>query len=155
MSAHDPVPGAGGFDLSPRYGARLLVTLCLLIFTVLVPMLETNATHLLNPAWPAHARLHEGWQLLTNAAIGLLALVRTWTPGRLGSACLLGTLVSGGFVLAWLARDVYGGSMQGTSTAAATWLGVDAAVLVMAAALGVFLVTGLRVWLAARNGPGI
>lgn len=118
--------------------ARALVTLCLLVFPVLVPLLEVNASHLLNPSWPAHARLHEAWQLLANGAVALCAIAWTWMHGRFRQACLLGMLLAGSFVLAWLLREAYGGSMQGTTTGGSKVLGVDLAVAVMTATLCVF-----------------
>lgn len=128
MSAHD----------TPSWCARTLVTLCLLIFPLLVPLLEANASHLFNTHWPPHARLHEAWQLMANAAVATCAIAWAWTPGRFRQACLLGMLLSGSFVVAWSLRDAYGGSMAGTTTGGAKVLGLDLAVAVMAAAFCVF-----------------
>lgn len=50
---------------------KIAVTFAALLFGLIVPILEVNATHLLNPLWPSHGRLHEAWQLLTNTAIAL------------------------------------------------------------------------------------
>lgn len=125
MYAHPPRRILG---ILPRIG----VTCLLLLPTVLVPYLEINATHLLNPQWPAHARLHEGWQLMTNSALGLLALAWTWSRGGLARACALGAIVTGSFVVAWLLRGMYGGSMAGTATSGVALLGYDAALVAMA-----------------------
>lgn len=118
---------------------RLLASLLLLVPLVLVPRLEINPTHLLNPNWPPHARLHEAWQLATNATIAALALASVWMRDGLARGCVLGAIVSGGFVVAWLTRDLYGGAMTGTSTAALTVLGLDAAVVIMASAFVVHM----------------
>lgn len=116
---------------SAAFVHRLLVTCALLVFVAAVPALEIDDTHLLNPKWPPHARLHEAWQLATNALLGLLATVWTWTPRRFTASCLLGLAISGGFVLAWWLRSLYGGSMQGTTSAAAGVAGMDPAVLLV------------------------
>ena len=45
-----------------------------IMLTVVIPVFELKSTHLTNPEWPSHARLHEAWQLLTNAAISVIAI---------------------------------------------------------------------------------
>lgn len=118
---------------------RLIASALLLFPLILIPYLELNVTHLLNPEWPAHARMHEAWQLVTNAGIASLALGWTWTRDGLARGSALGALVTAGFVVAWLMRDFYGGAMAGTTTAAYSLLGFDAALVVMAAAATSFL----------------
>lgn len=120
-------------------GSRLAATVCLAVVGLLVPALEINATHLLNPSWPPHARLHEAWQLATNTGLSAWAVFLAWR-GRMRMACVIGLFLTGGFLLAWAARSVYGGSMAGTSAAAASILGIDAAVLVMGLAFVTLLV---------------
>lgn len=53
---------------------RLLTTSGLLVPLILLPVLEVTDTHVFNPTWPPHARLHEVWQLTTNVGIALVAL---------------------------------------------------------------------------------
>ena len=47
--------------------AKCTSSVCILVYMVLLPYLEWNASHVFNLAWPAHARFHEVWQLCTNA----------------------------------------------------------------------------------------
>lgn len=91
--------------------ARVLVTLGVVVYGLVVPLLEINATHVFDPLWPPHARLHEVWQLSTNSAIGLLSLWLVWSRGAVRLASVLAMLVTGGFLLAYAGRAVYGGSM--------------------------------------------
>lgn len=133
------------------FAHRLLATAALLVFVVVVPALELGDTHLRNPHWPPHARLHEGWQLATNALLGLLAIAWAWTPRRFIAACLLGLALAGGFVAAWWLRGAYGGSMAGTTSTAVAVAGVDPAVLLVHALALAFA------WLAVaarRRRPG-
>lgn len=111
-------------------GGKLLATLCLAVVGLIVPFLEISDTHLFNEAWHLHARLHEAWQLATNTALSLLAMGLVWC-NRGVLACVIGMLVNGGFLLAWMTQGLYGGSMAGTSTAGAMVAGMDAAVLVV------------------------
>lgn len=134
--------------MSSTLPMRLVLTVCLLIPGLLVPVLEVNATHLTNPAWPAHARLHEGWQLITNSALCAWALWLAWARAELRQAAVLGQIVIGGFLLAYLLRDGYGGSMAGTTTGALARDGVEPAVLIMSAAF--LLLTAVQ-WQARRR----
>lgn len=91
---------------------RILLTIGIALYAVVVPYLEINDTHVFNPAWVAHARIHEVWQLLTNSSLGLVALWFTWieSSGK-GKASVIALLVTGGFLAAYLLQDLYGGSM--------------------------------------------
>lgn len=44
--------------------ARIMITLCILLYAAGVPYLEVNETHVFNMEWPSHARLHNVWQLI-------------------------------------------------------------------------------------------
>lgn len=91
--------------------SKLLITIGIVFYAVVVPVLEINQTHVFNPAWEPHARLHEVWQLFTNTALGAFSLWLVWFKGNLRLASLLTLFVTGGFLLAYGLRDVYGGSM--------------------------------------------
>lgn len=109
------------------------VGLSAIIFTVLIPALELNSTHLTNPDWPSHARLHEAWQLLTNSAISVLALGCVWTDRapRIGISLALVICVS--FLAAWALGPVYGGSMLHTDGTQMAVGGINFAVIVVIA----------------------
>ncbi|MFZ5669218.1 MAG: hypothetical protein ACOY4K_06975 [Pseudomonadota bacterium] len=91
---------------------RVSVSCAAFVLGVLIPLLEVNGTHLFNSQWPAHARLHEAWQLLTNSALSLICLWLAWgrSAERLASAILLAS--TGSFLVAFALRGAYGGSMK-------------------------------------------
>lgn len=91
--------------------ARIALTVGALIYGAVVPVLELNRTHVWNPAWPAHARLHEVWQLLTNSSFALLSLWWIWFVRRAKLPAIVAAIVTGGFLVAYVLRDGYGGSM--------------------------------------------
>ncbi len=99
-------------ELRPVLAARLMLTLTTLVYVIALPWLELGDTHVWNPEWPPHARLHEVWQLATNGMIGLYALWCLWGRGDLLLPALLNGFVMGGFLLAYLLRNEYGGSMS-------------------------------------------
>ncbi|WDG77874.1 hypothetical protein PUP68_18660 [Pseudomonas chlororaphis] len=119
--------------------AKLFVTIGIIFYAVVVPVLEINETHVFNPAWEPHARLHEVWQLFTNTAIGAFSLWLVWLKGNLRLSSLLTLLVTGGFLAAYGLRQSYGGSMVLTDGSEKLILGVN---------LGLFAYT-LAILLAA------
>lgn len=109
---------------------KILLTLSILLYAVVVPYLEINDTHVFNPAWVAHAKLHEVWQLITNSSLGAVALWLTWftVDGR-GKASLIALLVTGGFLAAFAMQDFYGGSMVHPDGTEKTVFGINVGVL--------------------------
>ncbi|MCU1730962.1 MULTISPECIES: hypothetical protein [unclassified Pseudomonas] len=105
--------------------AKLLVTIGVVFYAVLVPILEINETHVFNQAWAPHARLHETWQLFTNTAIGVYSVWLVWIRGDLKLASLLTLFVTGGFLMAYWLRDGYGGSMVLTDGSEKMILGIN------------------------------
>jgi hypothetical protein len=49
---------------------RIIITFCIVLYAIAVPFLEINDTHVFNPDWTPHVRIHEVWQLITNSGIG-------------------------------------------------------------------------------------
>ena len=90
---------------------KLLVTLGIVFYAVVVPIFELNDSHVFNPNWEAHARLHEVWQLATNCAIGAFSFWLVWFKANLRLSSLMTFFVTGGFLLAYALRGSYGGSM--------------------------------------------
>lgn len=122
--------------------AAVLVTLSALVSGIIIPIFELNETHLFNSNWPAHARLHEAWQLMTNSALSALSVFLIWSGRAPRLAILLSLIISVPFLLAFAAGSTYGGSMlhsDGTQMAVG---GMNLAVLV-ALALSSFLLLSL------------
>ena len=118
---------------------RLALTFCAIVFGGVVPWLEWNATHVFNPEWPAHARLHEVWQLATNSLLALYCLFKIWRVGTVGhksgysqslsDAALLTLIVTGGFFIARITQNFYGGSMLRSDGSEPILFGINIGVL--------------------------
>lgn len=121
---------------------KILLTLSALIYGAVVPILEVNATHVFNAQWPAHARLHEVWQLLTNSSFAVFALWLTWRKNEVRLPVVIGLLVTLGFLAAFVIRDCYGGSMVHTDGTEKRLLGMN---------IGVFGFTLVVAMLAAAD----
>lgn len=91
--------------------ARILATVGLLTFGIVIPYLEISETHVLNPDWSPHARLHSVWQISTNMSIALVAGWLIWRKGAVSLASVLGLCVMGGVLAAHLLAGRYGGSL--------------------------------------------
>lgn len=126
--------------------AKLIITIGALLYGLGVPLLEINQTHVFNPQWEAHARLHEVWQLATNSALALLALWLTWRRQQIRLASLLSMLVTGGFLFAFFARHFYGGSMVLSDGSEKLVLGINLGLF----AFGIVLVLLGLVFLRAK-----
>ncbi len=117
---------------------KALITLGILVYGLLVPILEVNPSHVFNPDWPAHALLHEVWQLITNSMLGLYCLWLTWVKKDLILSSVIGMLVTGGFLLAFLLKETFEGSMVHPDGSEATLMGMNAGVLVFTFVFVVF-----------------
>lgn len=118
---------------------KILITLCALIYGLAVPILEVNSTHVFNPHWPAHARLHEVWQLITNSGLAAYTLWLTWSKKDIRLSVAIGLLVTVGFLISFLIRDSYGGSMVHTDGSEKTLMGMNIGVLGFLLADGMLL----------------
>jgi len=88
-----------------------------------IPLLvDLSPTHVLNAAWPAHARLHEVWLLATGAMVSLVALYFIWfyqdsRAFGIALASVLMSCVLGGFFVAAATASLYGGILVDPVTA--------------------------------------
>ena len=99
---------------------------------LLIPLLEIGPTHVFNPDWPAHARLHEVWQLVTN---GLLSILSVFLVHRDNSRWIAGTMcltINLGFLAALTISSVYGGSMVHSDGSELLIAGINPASVILA-----------------------
>jgi len=91
---------------------KYFVTFAIILYAIVVPFLEINGTHVFNPDWTPHSRIHEVWQLITNSGLGLVCLWLVWRKEQLILGAILSFLVEGGFLVAFVLKNSYGGSMK-------------------------------------------
>ncbi|MEO0561978.1 MAG: DUF6640 family protein [Chloroflexota bacterium] len=92
---------------------RIVFTVLIVVYAVLPSIAEFNETHVFNPEWPGHARLHNVWFIAQNALLGILALYLIWgqrSRENLMIAGLIGTLIFGGFLIAGITAPIYDGT---------------------------------------------
>ena len=108
---------------------KTAITFSVILYAIVVPFLDINETHVWNPDWTPHVRIHEVWQLITNSSIGILCLWLVWYKKEVQLSTILSILVTGGFLLAFFLKDGYGGSMKYLDGSEKTVLGINIGVL--------------------------
>ena len=89
--------------------SKYLTTICLLLGTILPLIVDTGHTHLLNPDWDAHSRVHEVWRLSTNIFIAGIGLYLLWFSNYSLLTALLSMCIVLGFFSAIFTMSLYGG----------------------------------------------
>lgn len=108
---------------------KYIIMFSIILYGFAVPFLELNDTHVFNPDWTPHVRIHEVWQLITNTGIGILCLWLVWIIKELKISTILSMLITGGFLLSFILKDFYGGSMKYLDGSEKTLLGVNIGIL--------------------------
>ena len=76
-------------------------------------LIDVGITHLQNPDWDAHARVHEVWRLSTNSLIAMLGLYLVWVKQKEMLAALLSLCLLIGFWMSVFLMPFYGGLYVG------------------------------------------
>jgi hypothetical protein len=96
---------------------KFIITFSVLLYAVVVPYMELNVTHVFNPDWTPHVRIHEVWQLITNSSFGILS-------------SMISLIITGGFIVAFSLKNTYGGSMKYLDGSENTLMGLNLGIVV-------------------------
>ena len=110
--------------------SKYLTTICLLLGTMLPLIVDTGSTHLLNPDWDAHSRVHEVWRLSTNIFIAAIGLYLLWVSNYLLLPALLSSCIVLGFFSAIFTMSLYGGVTIGEGIEEPNPFGIPANIFV-------------------------
>ncbi|MDO9370342.1 MAG: hypothetical protein Q7T68_17380 [Sphingopyxis sp.] len=110
---------------------NLLLALCLVPVGLLTPILEIGPTHVFNPDWPGHARLHEVWQLVENSSFAIFCLWLAWGRGAIRLAASIGLVLTGSFLTSFLLAPLYAGTMRHSDGSERLVAGINSAVVIM------------------------
>ena len=124
-----------------NHKTRSIITFSILLYAIVVPFMEINATHVFNPNWTPHVRIHEVWQLITNSGIGLFCIWLVWGKNETKISAILSLLVTGGFLVAFMLQEFYGGSMKYLDGSEKQLLGINIGVLGFGIAFILLLIT--------------
>ena len=105
------------FSLDHVLFARIALSILCAVQGISTIAIDFNRTHATNPSWTGHARFHVVWQSSTVFLLSALEVLLLWGPmfsSRAGFylAALLAALSPIGFLLAFVCRKVYGGTLS-------------------------------------------
>jgi len=92
---------------------KILTSVCLILAGVGPLLLDIGDTHLFNPSWDEHSRVHEVWRLATNFMITSLGLYLIWNKNMLSIASLLSLCMILGFMVSVITMPLYNGLAVG------------------------------------------
>ena len=104
--------------------SKWLTTICLIIGSLLPIAVDTGHTHLLNPDWDEHSRVHEVWRLITNLFIAIIGLYILWKKDNLLLPAILSSCIILGFHTAVLTMPLYEGLAVGNGIEEPNPLGI-------------------------------
>ena len=93
--------------------AKVLTSLCLILAGMGPLLLDIGDTHLFNPNWDEHSRVHEVWRLATNSMIAFLGLYLMWKKNMYVIASLLSLCMILGFMISVITMPFYNGLAVG------------------------------------------
>ena len=92
---------------------KYITTFCLIVGGVVPLIVDISSSHLFNPDWDAHARVHELWRLSTNFLIFGLGIYLLWVKKNEVLSGLLSLSIHLGFVFSAATMSLYGGAATG------------------------------------------
>ena len=76
-------------------------------------LVDVSTSHLLNPDWDSHARVHEAWRLSTNFLVFCVGFYLLWKKNSEILAGALSLCIHFGFVIGAVLMPLYGGEPVG------------------------------------------
>lgn len=92
---------------------KILTSVCLILAGIGPLLLDIGDTHLFNPSWDEHSRVHEVWRLATNFMVASLGLYLIWSKHKLSIASLLSLCMILGFMVSVITMPLYNGLAVG------------------------------------------
>ena len=111
------------------------------IFYGLVPAIaDLNETHLFNPLWSEHARLHGAWFLAFAAGIALIALFLIWVRDDVLLPITFGLMFVLGFWVATIFAPLYGAALVDENGYVQTVFGIESNMFLFSVVGGLLLI---------------
>lgn len=115
------------------------MTLGTMVYSIIPAIADLNETHLLNPAWSEHARLHSAWFLAFTAAMAFMSLFILWKRDQLLLPSVVGLSFAGGFWVAVLTAPFYCGALVDKNGIETVVFSLDANVVTFSVLATIFL----------------
>ena len=119
----------------------------LAIFIGYLPILvDATETHLHNPNWSSHARLHLAWLLSTNFIITTFAILLCWIKNLKIISLIILFSILGGYYFSIFTRHLYGGTINEPGGVEDTIMGVEAGIFFFTSLTFFWIITFLSVY---------
>lgn len=105
---------------------KIVVSLLTVFYGVGPLVADFNETHLLNPLWTPHARLHGLWYLMFALGVAGTGLYLVWFRNELVLPITLGLLFMSGFWIALIFSMFYGGAVSDSNVEVVLIAGLEA-----------------------------
>ena len=92
---------------------KYITTFCLIVGGIVPVIVDIGSSHLFNPDWDEHARVHEVWRLSTNFLIFCLGIYLLWVKKNEVISGVLSLCIHLGFVFSAATMSLYGGAATG------------------------------------------
>ena len=112
---------------------KYITSLCLLVGGIVPIVVDIGSSHLFNPDWDAHARVHEVWRLSTNFLIFSLGIYLLWVKKNEVLSAFLSLCIHLGFVFSAATMSLYGGAAIGEGVPEPSVIGIPLNVFIFSA----------------------
>ena len=112
---------------------KYITTFCLIVGGVVPLIVDISSSHLFNPDWDAHARVHEVWRLSTNFLIFGLGIYLLWVKKNEVLSALLSLCIHLGFIFSAATMSFYGGAATGEAVPEPSIIGIPLNVFMFSA----------------------
>ena len=132
---------------------KYITTLCLIIGGIIPIIVDIGSSHLFNPDWDAHARVHEAWRLSTNFLIFGLGIYLLWVKKNEVLPAFLSLCIHLGFVFSAATMSLYGGAAIGEGITEPFIIGIPVNVFLFSAMFAIqstVLIFMLKQWVTEK-----
>ena len=113
--------------------SKYITTFCLIVGGIVPIIVDIGSSHLFNPDWDAHARVHEVWRLSTNFLIFCLGIYLLWVKKNELLSAFLSLCIHLGFVFSAATMSLYGGAATGEGVFEPSLVGIPLNVFIFSA----------------------
>ena len=112
---------------------KYITTLCLIVGGIFPIIVDIGSSHLFNPNWDAHARVHEVWRLSTNFLVFGLGIYLLWVKKNELLSAFLSLCIHLGFVFSAATMSLYGGAAIGEGVPEPSIIGIPVNIFLFSA----------------------
>ena len=136
---------------------KLLLSIVILGYSLVMPLVDLNSTHLFHPDWSLHSRLHLVWSVTSFTLMGWYCFFLLWFSDmsfniRANVVTAICLAINIGFLISAVTRPLYGGELADEIIGVPDLFGdYDANLIFVCFAVSIVF---LAIWLQRRKSVG-